>query len=245
MYRVYLAEGLVVKVDFTTFSYWAICATILYCNFSLEEGLLVTLQIRPYTLADFDGLLAVQREAFPPPFPEALWWQKEQIAAHVNTFPQGAMAAVADGVIAGSATALLIKYDGKPHTWAEVSDNGWIQGSHRADGDSLYGIDVCVRPSFRGQGVAKALYHARQQLVVELGLKRFLAGCRIPNFHEHADMMSADEYVERVVRGEIYDLVLSFMLKQGLRPIQVLPDYLEDEESLHKAVLVEWPNPNL
>ncbi|TCP57610.1 acetyltransferase (GNAT) family protein [Tumebacillus sp. BK434] len=204
----------------------------------------MTVQVRPYSLADYEGLLEVQREAFPPPFPEELWWQKEQIAAHVNTFPRGAMCAEVDGVIAGSATSLLIKYDGKPHTWAQVSDNGWIQRSHRPDGDSLYGIDVCVRPSFRGQGVAGALYQARQKLVVELGLKRFLAGCRIPNFHEHAARMSADEYVQRVVSGEIYDLVLSFMLKQGLRPLQVLDDYLDDEESLHKAVLVEWPNPN-
>ncbi|WP_322348598.1 GNAT family N-acetyltransferase [Tumebacillus algifaecis] len=205
----------------------------------------MTVQIRPYTLEDFAGLLEVQREAFPPPFPEELWWQREQIAAHVNTFPQGTMLAVVDGVIAGSATSLLIKHDGKPHTWAEVSDNGWIAGRHQPDGDSLYGIDVCVRPSFRGKGVAKALYQARQQLVVELGLKRFLAGCRIPNFHEHADKMSAEQYVERVVSGELSDLVLSFMLKQGLRPLQVLDDYLEDAESLHKAVLVEWPNPDL
>jgi ribosomal protein S18 acetylase RimI-like enzyme len=215
------------------------------CNFFEKGGLLVTLRIRPYTLADFEGLLEVQREAFPPPFPEELWWKREQIEAHVKTFPQGALLAEVDGVVVGSATCLLIHYDGKPHTWAEVSDNGWIQGTHQPDGDSLYGIDICVRPSYRGKGVAKALYQARLDLVVKLGLKRFLAGCRIPNFHEHADKMTAWEYVERVVRGELHDLVLSFMLKQGLRPLQVLDEYLEDEESLNKAVLVEWRNPHL
>lgn len=204
----------------------------------------MTVKVRPYTLADFDALLDVQREAFPPPFPEELWWKRDQIAAHVETFPQGAMLAEVDGVVAGSATSLLIRYDGQPHTWAEVADDGWIRGSHRSDGDSLYGIDVCVRPTFRGKGVAKALYQARLDLVQQLGLTRFLAGCRIPHFHQHADRMSAEQYVERVVSGELYDLVLSFMLKQGLRPLQVMDQYLEDEESLNKAVLVEWRNPH-
>ncbi len=203
----------------------------------------MALIIRQYTMDDFEGLLAVQREAFPPPFPPELWWSRDQIAAHVETFPQGAMVAEWDGLIVGSATALLVKYDGKPHTWAEVSDNGYIKNTHNPKGDSLYGIDVCVRPSFRGKGVAQALYQARKDLVVEMGLKRFLAGSRIPGFHQYAEQMSCAEYVRQVAEGRIYDRVLSFMIRQGLRPLQILDDYLADEESLNKAVLVEWPNP--
>lgn len=203
----------------------------------------MSVTVRPYTLDDYEALLDVQREAFPPPFPEELWWKREQIAAHVETFPEGAMVAVCDGVIAGSATSLLIAHTGKPHTWEEVSDNGYIRRTHNPAGDSLYGIDLCVRPSFRSRGIAKALYEARKDLVVRSGHTRFLAGCRIPGYHLLAHSMSAEQYVNRVVSGECKDLVLSFMLRQGLRPLQVLNDYLEDEESLHKAVLVEWKNP--
>ncbi|MDQ0257413.1 ribosomal protein S18 acetylase RimI-like enzyme [Evansella vedderi] len=201
--------------------------------------------VRTYTMDDFNKLLTIQKEAFPPPFPEDLWWNREQIQAHVDTFPQGGMIAEYDGAPAGSATSLIIKYDGSPHTWEEVADNGYIKGSHEPDGDSLYGIDVCVRPKFRGQGIAGALYEARKKLVVELGLKRYLAGCRIPNFHEHAEDMSVEEYVEKVVSGEIKDLVLSFMLRQGLKPIQIMEGYLDDEESLNYAVIVEWRNPEI
>jgi ribosomal protein S18 acetylase RimI-like enzyme len=205
----------------------------------------VSVIIRPYTNDDYDALLTVQREAFPPPFPESLWWKKEQIAAHVDTYPSGAMVAVCDGIIAGSSTSLIVAFAGKPHTWEEVSDNGYIRRSHEPGGDSLYGIDLCVRPSYRSKGIAGALYEARKELVVRSGLKRFLAGCRIPGYHLHADRMDADEYVRRVVSGEFKDLVLSFMLRQGLSPIQVLDNYLKDEESLDKAVLVEWKNPAL
>lgn len=202
----------------------------------------MTIEIRPYTMNDYEGLLSVQREAFPPPFPEELWWKREQIEDHVSLYPEGAMVALCDGIVVGSATSLLITYTGKPHTWAEVSDNGYIRRSHDPEGDSLYGIDLCVRPSYRSRGVAGALYEARKQLVVRSGLKRFMAGCRIPGYHLHAGSMSAEEYVGRVVDGELKDLVLSFMLRQEMVPIQVLDDYLEDEESLNKAVLVEWKN---
>lgn len=199
--------------------------------------------VRTYTMDDFDKLLLIQKEAFPPPFPEDLWWSKDQIEAHVTTFPKGAMLAEVNGEPAGSATSLIIQYDGSSHTWEEAADNGYIKGSHNPEGDSLYGIDVCVRPRFRGQGIAGALYEARKKLVVELGLKRYLAGCRIPNFHEYAKDLSVEEYVEKVVAGEIKDLVLSFMLRQGLKPIQIMENYLDDEESLNYAVLVEWRNP--
>lgn len=198
--------------------------------------------IRSYTADDYEELLAVQREAFPPPFPEELWWKREQIEAHVELYPEGAMVAVCDGVIAGSATSLLVRFTGKPHTWADVADNGYIRRSHDPSGDSLYGIDLCVRPSYRSRGVAAALYEARKELVVRSGLQRFLAGCRIPGYHRYADRMSAEQYVSLVAAGELKDMVLSFMIRQGLKPIQVLDDYLEDEESLNKAVLVEWKN---
>lgn len=201
--------------------------------------------VRPYTLADFSGLLAVQREAFPPPFPEELWWNKTQISSHVETFPQGAMLAEWNGEIVGSATSLLIKYNANTHNWSQVADNGYIRNSHQPDGDSLYGIDLCVRPAFRKQGIAQALYQARKELVLDLGLKRFLAGARIPGYHRVAYQMSATDYVQQVVQGEIHDQVLTFMLKQGLRPLQVLTNYLEDDESLNYAVLVEWANPHL
>ncbi|TSB44990.1 GNAT family N-acetyltransferase [Alkalicoccobacillus porphyridii] len=199
-----------------------------------------TITVRPYTLEDYDALLTIQKEAFPPPFPSDLWWTKEQIQSHVETFPQGGLIAEVHGTPAGSATSLLIEFDGSSHTWDEVSDSGFIRGSHQPDGDSLYGIDLCVRPSMRGQGIAQALYEARKQTVRDLGLKRFIAACRIPDYYKHADKLSVQDYVRAVQNQALKDPVLSFMLKQGLTPISILPKYVEDEESLDYAVLVEW-----
>ncbi|MCR6098621.1 GNAT family N-acetyltransferase [Salipaludibacillus agaradhaerens] len=207
----------------------------------MNEHLVVT----PYKMSDYKDLLQIQKEAFPPPFPEELWWSKAHINAHVNTFAEGALLAKLNGEPAGSATSLITTYDGSPHTWEEISDNGYIQSSHKPNGDTLYGIDLCVRPAFRGKGVAKALYDARKQLVTQLGLTRYVAGCRIPGYHRYSNTLDVESYVNNVEQGLIHDLVLTFMLRQGLKPLQILPHYVEDEESKNYAVLVEWKNPAL
>ncbi|PRO64259.1 GNAT family N-acetyltransferase [Alkalicoccus urumqiensis] len=197
--------------------------------------------VRSYTLDDYEGLLLIQQEAFPPPFPEDLWWSREEIAAHVETFPEGAMIAFVDGEPAASATALRTNLDGW-HTWAEISDNGMIRGTHQPDGDTLYGIDVCVRPAYRGRGAADALYTARKELVQKLGLRRYAAVCRIPGFAESG--MDVESYVEAVASGKKKDPVLSFMIRQGLTVTDIVPDYLDDEESGHYGVQVEWYPPD-
>lgn len=201
--------------------------------------------VRTYTMNDFDDLLTIQKESFPPPFPEDLWWKQDHIKAHTEIFPQGGLIAWVGNEPAGSATSLITNLDGSDHTWEEIADDGYIRKTHDPDGDTLYGIDVCVRPKYRGFGVAKALYDERKALVERLGLKRYVAGCRIPDFHHAPKDMRAEEYVAEVQSGKRKDQVLTFMLKQGLTVIQIIPEYLEDDESRNCGVLVEWQNRNL
>jgi GNAT superfamily N-acetyltransferase len=197
--------------------------------------------VRPYTLADWPGLLQIQRDCFPPPYPEEQLWSKEQIASHIRHFPEGALCAEVDGELVGSATCLIMQFDPAhpEHTWAEVAGDGFIH-THNPAGDSLYGIDMAVRPAWRRQGVARALYAARFELVRQLGLKRFLAGGRMPGYHRYAGRWTPEAYAAAVVRGEIDDLVITPQLRAGLRPVQVIHNYLPDEESANCALLLEW-----
>jgi len=48
----------------------------------------VKAMIRNYTPDDFDELIRIQQESFPPPFPSELWWNKEQLTNHVTLFPE-------------------------------------------------------------------------------------------------------------------------------------------------------------
>ncbi len=204
------------------------------------------LRVRPYTLTDLPGLLLIQRECFPPPFPPELWWQPEQIATHVRLFPDGALCAEDDGHLVGSATAHILHWEPEEpaHTWAEASDNGWLR-NHTPSGNTLYGVDVAVRPAWRGRGVARALYQARYDLVRRLRLKRFLAGSRLSGYFTQRERMTPEQYADAVVRGELSDPVITPQLRSGLRPLRAVRGYLPDEESCDNALLMEWRNPDV
>jgi len=199
--------------------------------------------IRPYTEADFDSLIKLQRACFPPPFPDELLWNEDQLKEHVIRFPQGAICAEIDQQVVGSMTTLLTTYHlGDQHTWSEVTDHGYIR-NHNPQGNTLYVVDISVHPDFRSSGIGRRLLQAMYYLVVELKIDRLLGGGRMPNYHLYADKLTAEEYLEEVLKGNIGDPVISFMLNSGRIPYGVVQNYLEDEESLNYAALMAWENP--
>ncbi|MCD8502677.1 MAG: GNAT family N-acetyltransferase [Bacillaceae bacterium] len=202
--------------------------------------------VRNYTEADFDELITIQKESFPPPFPSELWWNKEQLTNHVTRFPEGAICLEVDGILAGSVTSLRVSYDpNQPyHTWEEITDNGYIR-THEQSGNALYVVDICIRPAFRKHKLGKILLQALYDLVIHKKIERLLGGGRMPGYHQYAETLSPQQYVEKVVNGEVRDPVISFLLQSERTPVTVIPNYLEDDESHNYAVLMEWKNPFL
>jgi ribosomal protein S18 acetylase RimI-like enzyme len=199
--------------------------------------------IRNYTEDDFDQLIQVQMESFPPPFPSELWWNKEQLNNHMNYFPEGALCVEIDSVICGSITGLIIDYTpGDLHTWEETTSSGYIT-NHNPKGNALYIVDICIKPSHRKYGLGKWLMQSMYETVVKLNLDRLLGGGRLPGYHLHSSTMNIDTYVSNILSGELYDPVITFLLKCGRTPVAAIPNYLEDEESHHYGLLMEWKNP--
>jgi ribosomal protein S18 acetylase RimI-like enzyme len=200
--------------------------------------------IRNYTSDDFASLIRIQQDSFPPPFPAELWWNEEQLQEHITRFPAGALCVEFGDELAGSMTALLVHYDFDvaDHSWAAVTDNGYIR-NHQPEGDTLYIVDVCIRPAFRKLGLGKLLMHSMYELTVQLGLTRLLGGGRMPGYHKVADQVTVEQYVQGILDGRFKDPVISFMMRCGRTPVQVVPNYLEDEESRNYGLLMEWSNP--
>jgi ribosomal protein S18 acetylase RimI-like enzyme len=200
--------------------------------------------IRNYEAQDFQSLIRVQEESFPPPFPSDLWWNEKQLSNHVHLFPEGALCMEVNGEIVGSMTTLIVDFDPNhlEHSWEEITDNGYIS-NHNPNGNTLYVVDVCVRPAYRKYGVGKWLMQSMYDVVVHLGLERLVGGGRIPGYHKVANDMTAKQYVEKVIEGHVKDPVVTFLLRCGRIPIGVVAGYLDDAESCDYAALMEWKNP--
>ena len=212
--------------------------------FVFDEDRPVPAVIRNYKEKDFSGLIRIQQESFPPPFPSELWWNKEQLHNHVTLFPEGALCIEVNGEIAGSMTGLLVDFDPKhpDHTWEGITDNGYIS-NHNPHGNTLYVVDISVRPSYRKLGLGKWLMLAMYDVVVHKRLDRLLGGGRMPGYYKKAREMTPKQYLEAIVKGELKDPVITFLLRCGRTPVKIVDNYLEDTESSNYGVLMEWKNP--
>jgi len=183
-------------------------------------------------------------------YPESPPWNEMQLTSHLDLFPEGQFVAIEQdtGKVVGMAASLIVLWDDYDMTddWATFTDRGLFTNHDPGRGRTLYGAEVIVHPTRQGAGIGKKLYVARRELTQRLGLLRIRAGARLPGYHKHAQRMTAEDYVMRVVQGRIGDPTLSFQLKQGFHVLAVAGRYLmHDPESKEYAAVIQWLNPAL
>tara|TARA_R110002050_G_scaffold110994_3_gene223887 strand:- start:25138 stop:26658 length:1521 start_codon:yes stop_codon:yes gene_type:complete len=172
------------------------------------------------------------------------YWRESHMASLIDRFPDGQVVIKANGQLAGCALSIIVNYDDfeEHHTYKEITGN-YTFDTHNSKGDVLYGIDVFIKPEFRGLRLARRLYEYRKELCERLNLRGIAFGGRIPNYHNYIGELTPKEYIDSVKRKEIHDSVLSFQISNDFHPTKVLKGYLEgDKESAEYAVLLEWNN---
>lgn len=186
------------------------------------------------------GVVGLQAECFPPPFPAELLWKPQHLRSHLEAFPEGQFVAMEDTTVVGSASALLIGEDAwAAHLPWEKVTGGHHFSSHDPRGTTLYGADVSVHPDRRLQGIARGLYHARFELVRKSGLRRYGTACRIPGYSA-SSAPSPEEYCQDVAAGAKTDPTLTPLVRMGCRFVAVAHGYMDDPESAHCAAVLEW-----
>jgi predicted amidohydrolase/ribosomal protein S18 acetylase RimI-like enzyme len=196
--------------------------------------------VRPLTIDDYDALIAMQRACFHG----MQVWDREQIESQIRIFPQGQLCVEIDGKLAASSSSLILEYDPNLawHDWKKIADNGYIR-NHNPKGDTLYGIEIMVHPEFRGMKLSRRLYDARKELCRERNLARIIIGGRLPGYGDHAEEMTAREYVENVMDKRLFDPVLTAQLANGFQLRGLIPDYFpSDSASRGYATFLEWLN---
>lgn len=172
------------------------------------------------------------------------YWREGQIDSLLNKFNEGQVVIKINGILAGCALSIIVDYDdfSDNHTYKDITKN-YTFDSHNDNGDVLYGIDIFIKPEFRGLRLGRRLYDYRKELCEKLNLRGIAFGGRIPNYHKYQDELSPKEYIDLVKRKEIHDPVLNFQISNDFHPAKILKDYLVgDEASGEFAVLLEWDN---
>ncbi|MEP7119227.1 MAG: aminotransferase class III-fold pyridoxal phosphate-dependent enzyme, partial [Acidobacteriota bacterium] len=200
----------------------------------LDDGLVV-MHARPEHAEQLEGLQVV---CFPT-LADGERFKTRHYRRHLELFDEGQFVAL-DGERVVGATATIrmhFDFDHIDHTFADIIQGGWLT-SHEPDGDWLYGADIGVDPSYRGRGLATALYAARQELVWRRGLRGQVTGGMLRGYGAVKHEMSAADYYAAVVAGRIKDATLSMQLAIGFEPRELLKDYLQDPVSDNYCALI-------
>ncbi len=194
------------------------------------------------SMQDYEEIKTSMKEAYSG-LPEA-YWSKKHIQALIEKFPEGQVGIKVDDELAGCALSIIVDYDAfdDKHTYSEIT-GGYTFNTHTSKGTKLYGIDIFIRPKFRGLRLGRRLYDYRKELCEKLNLKGIVFGGRIPNYHQYASEISPRQYIDKVRNKEIHDPVLDFQMSNDFHPVRVLKGYLEgDKDSQEYGVLLEWDN---
>lgn len=170
----------------------------------------------------------------------------EMLRGQQSAFADGQFVAEYNGEIVGHCATFIIDGDIalKSHSWRSITGNGFAS-RHNADGDYLYGMEVCVAESHRGLRIGQRLYNARKRLCQNLQLKGIIFGGRMPNLAKRIKASKTPQgYLDKVLNREIRDPVIGFQIRNGFEVIGLLKNYLpSDAPSMGYATHMVWHNP--
>ena len=200
------------------------------------------IELRYLTIQEYRQLRDLMEEAYAV-LPDSAW-ERDEIQRLIDVFPDGQIAILIDGQLAGCALSIIVDYRQftDNHTYAEITGD-YTFSTHTEDGNLLYGIDVFVAPEFRGLRLGRRMYDYRKDLCEQRNLEGILFGGRLPKYHLYADEMSPRRYIEQVKARQINDPVLNFQFANDFYVKKVIKNYLAgDSDSREYAALLMWNN---
>jgi GNAT superfamily N-acetyltransferase len=106
------------------------------------------------------------------------------------------------------------------HNWKEITGAGTF-ANHNPHGRTLYGAEIFVDPTLRGEGIGHLLYEGRRALCRAMNLKRIIACGRLLAT-TITQMKSAPSFMRRKSSGGSHGPCPQLSDQGGL---QLLPDH--------------------
>ena len=169
-----------------------------------------------------------------------------EVEMQADVFPEGGFVVLDGEHLVGMGSGVFVDYDiAEPqHRMGDVIGETGVE-NHDSEGSWYYGKDIAVHPDFRGRGIGRRLYDLRKQVVRDHGKSGIIAGGIIPGFADHKHEMTAKEYVDAVVEGDLVDPTLTMQIANGFEVLGVISDYVDDETVDGWASFIVWFNPDV
>ncbi len=196
------------------------------------------------TLDRVDDAHRLEHDTFDSIHPDDLYGA-EEMADTVRAFPAGNFMALdpAGGHrLVAIGMGILVDFDPSTGDLGDI-ESGDGAAAHSSDHAWYYGSTIAVDPDYRGRGVGRQLYALRKHCVQQLNKAGIVAGGVLPGYKDHVGRMTADDYIEKVKTGELYDPTLSFQLSEGFRAVRAVCGYMRDDTVGDQSVLIIWDNP--
>jgi len=148
---------------------------------------------------------------------------------HIALFPEGQFCVTDGERVVGMTSTIRYDFDfaHPEHTFAEIIAGGWLS-THQPDGRWLYGMDIGVDPEYRGRGIARMLYAARQDTVRALGLAGQVTVGMPSGYGGVKNRISAADYYAELVAGKRTDPTITVQMHLGFVPRGLIAGYIDD-----------------
>lgn len=173
--------------------------------------------------------LSQLQDACFPTLAEAERFRAHHYRRHIEIFPEGQFVALDGERVVGMTSTIRVGAEvaEHDHTFAEIIEGGFLT-SHDPEGVWLYGADMGTHPDYRGRGIARALYAARQHTVRRLGLMGQVTVGMPRGYSVLNEPMSIEAYYERVAGGQHRDPTVSMQMGVGFAPRGLIHGYISD-----------------
>jgi len=196
--------------------------------------------IKAGSLEDLDELVKVDKDAFPPNWPDDLVLKEDQFKSCLETFPEGFFVASLNSRIVGYIAVTIIQLDLEQETpnWYQLTDNGYIKKSHNNSGNTVTGVSLAVDREFQKKGIGEALTLQVVKIFSQYeNIERGIIGSRLPGLVESG--LGVNEYYEKVKKREINDPTATFYLNMGFEPVKLAKDFIKDPPSGNWALIMK------
>ncbi len=171
-------------------------------------------------------------------------WTVDKVKSHFKICPQTTYCAFANGKMVATLNNIFTTEEElrKNKSWLEKTGNGYLT-THVPTGNLGFGVDLSVTREAPKKVSDKLVLATVLVGIIGEGLKAGYIGSRIPSYHKHRDIKVEDYVYGKRRNGKPLDPELYFYLKDGFEIEEIIPEYMDDPDSLNYGVLIRWDNP--